>query len=129
MNPYRVLEVQSNASVDQLKAAYHRMVMKYHPDINHDPDAAERMKEINCAYEIAVKNVGAPKVLRVEHRDRESKVHVTYEDEPYKEYVPPDPSQFKSYGAFADAYVPPSQRGPGPHPDIGRKPWRSHRGI
>lgn len=34
------------------KSAYKKLAKKYHPDLNKEPDAGEKMKEINKAYEV-----------------------------------------------------------------------------
>ncbi|HUX04059.1 MAG TPA: molecular chaperone DnaJ [Acidimicrobiales bacterium] len=50
---YAVLEVDRNASPDDLKKAYRRLARQYHPDANPDDPAAEaRFKEVSQAYEI-----------------------------------------------------------------------------
>ncbi|PRM87280.1 DnaJ C-terminal domain-containing protein [Aliarcobacter cryaerophilus] len=49
---YETLEVNENASADEIKKAYRKLARKYHPDVNKDPKAEEKFKEINAAYEV-----------------------------------------------------------------------------
>lgn len=50
---YEVLGVKKNASADDIKRAYRRMAMKYHPDKNPDDKSAEaKFKECAEAYEV-----------------------------------------------------------------------------
>ena len=49
---YKILGVDKNASEDEIKNAYRSLAKKYHPDLNKDPDAAEKFKEANEAYEV-----------------------------------------------------------------------------
>ena len=49
---YDTLDVSQDASADEIKKAYRRLARKYHPDVNKDPGAEEKFKEINAAYEI-----------------------------------------------------------------------------
>ena len=49
---YSILEVQKDASADEIKSAYRRLAKKYHPDLNKTPEAAEKFKDINEAYEV-----------------------------------------------------------------------------
>ncbi len=49
---YEVLGVSRNATQEEIKKAYRRLARKYHPDFNKDPDAQERFKEINEAYQV-----------------------------------------------------------------------------
>lgn len=49
---YRVLQVQPGADPEVVDAAYRRLAAKYHPDVNHEPEATERMKQLNAAYAV-----------------------------------------------------------------------------
>ena len=48
---YEVLGLQKGASDDEIKKAYRSLAKKYHPDINKEPGAEEKFKEINEAYD------------------------------------------------------------------------------
>ena len=49
---YDTLEISENASNEEIKKAYRKLARKYHPDINKDPGAEEKFKEVNAAYEV-----------------------------------------------------------------------------
>ena len=49
---YDLLGVSRSATKNEIKSAYRQMARKYHPDVNQDPGAEERFKEISRAYEV-----------------------------------------------------------------------------
>jgi molecular chaperone DnaJ len=49
---YQTLGVSRDADKEEIKRAYRRLARKYHPDVNKEPGAEERFKEINRAYEV-----------------------------------------------------------------------------
>eukprot|EP01114_Cavostelium_apophysatum_P017234 TRINITY_DN5070_c0_g1_i1.p1 TRINITY_DN5070_c0_g1~~TRINITY_DN5070_c0_g1_i1.p1 ORF type:complete len:240 (-),score=47.81 TRINITY_DN5070_c0_g1_i1:72-791(-) len=51
-NYYDVLGVRKDAPADEIRRAYRKLAIKWHPDKNHSEDASEKFKEISKAYEI-----------------------------------------------------------------------------
>lgn len=49
---YAVLGVDRKAGADDIKKAYRRLARKYHPDVNAEPDAEDKFKEVGEAYEV-----------------------------------------------------------------------------
>ena len=49
---YEILQVHPSAEPEVVEAAYRRLTRKYHPDVNKDTTAPDRMKKINIAYEV-----------------------------------------------------------------------------
>ena len=49
---YEILGVPRNASQDEIQRAYRQLARTYHPDVNSDPAAEERFKDISEAYDV-----------------------------------------------------------------------------
>ncbi|HEV2122836.1 MAG TPA: molecular chaperone DnaJ, partial [Chloroflexota bacterium] len=49
---YEILGITRTAAADEIKRAYRQLARKYHPDVNKEPDAESRFKEITEAYEV-----------------------------------------------------------------------------
>ncbi len=62
-NAYKILEIEKDASVDEIKSAYRKMAKKYHPDKvthlgeEHRKGAEEKFKEVQKAYDELLKKL------------------------------------------------------------------------
>jgi hypothetical protein len=60
----KILQVQEDASKEQLKKAYRRTAMNYHPDRNKDdPDANKKFALVKCAYKLLAEDKPCPELL------------------------------------------------------------------
>ena len=60
----KILEVEEDASKEQLKKAYRQVAMKFHPDKNlNDPNANKKFTLVNCAYELLAEDKPCPDLL------------------------------------------------------------------
>lgn len=49
---YQIMGISRNANEKDIKMAYRRLARKYHPDLNKEPDAESKFKELGEAYEV-----------------------------------------------------------------------------
>ena len=60
----QILEVSDGADERELKKAYRKASLKYHPDHNQDdPDANKKFAIVKCAYELLAEDKPCPKIL------------------------------------------------------------------
>lgn len=52
MTYYEILNITASADENEVKRAFRKLAMKYHPDVNTSPDASDRFKLVYIAYEI-----------------------------------------------------------------------------
>ena len=61
----KILDVDEDASERDLKRAYRKVAMKFHPDHNQDdPDAARKFILVKCAYELLANDEPCPELLQ-----------------------------------------------------------------
>jgi DnaJ like chaperone protein len=62
-NPFTILEIEDTTSVTKVKAAYRKVVLKYHPDKRtgkvSDEEANRKFREVKRAYEVIMNKLGA----------------------------------------------------------------------
>lgn len=72
---YAILEIDENASVEDISTGYRKQAKKHHPDVNHNEGAKEKMQLINEAYLI---------LSDKEARERYDKAYSTYKSFVYQ---------------------------------------------
>lgn len=76
IDPYKILQVDSEAEDEVIQAAYRRLARKYHPDLATTPGAEARMAAINAAWEL----IGDPAARQAFDRTRQPLDHAPVAD-------------------------------------------------
>jgi DnaJ-class molecular chaperone len=102
MNYYDTLGVAENASGDAIRAAYRRLVRRYHPDVAGS-GSAEKFREVQEAYETLSEN-SCRQAYDMTLREQPRRVHVTVIRSKSSRYAEPLASPSGSYppGPFAE---------------------------
>lgn len=80
IDPYDILGVARDSGPAEWKRAYRRLAMRWHPDRNDHPEATERFKVINAAYEL-IATVDAEKEAKTETPENDAPENETPEAE------------------------------------------------
>lgn len=120
-DPYKVLQVDSEAEDEVIQAAYRRLARKYHPDLAETAEAASRMAAINAAWEL----IGEPEARKAYDRQRAADERRRAAPPTTGSGLPPRPSATPSPAAARPASPPPPQ--PQREPETTSGDWTSGR--
>ena len=88
---YEVLGISRDSTEEDIKKAFRKLALKYHPDRNKDKDAPEKFKEINEAYQVLIDPDKRAKYDRFGHAGVEGAGGVGFDG-------------FENFGGFGDIF-------------------------
>ena len=88
---YEVLGVSSSASDEEIRKAFRKLALEYHPDRNKDPDAVDRFKEVNEAYQVLTNSEKRSRYDRLGHAGVDTSGTTGFEG-------------FENFGGFGDIF-------------------------
>ena len=131
VNFYELLGVEEGANAGEIKAAFKRMALKYHPDVYPGPDAAERMRYLLAAYK-TLSDPSKRRTYDLAHGIRRKSGRI--EEEPFAFYRAPDgkgfttqasgplPTPSKATPAWGESGKVPAEEGKEPAKSEGNPP-------
>ena len=85
MNYHEILGVSRDASPEEIKRAYRRKALEFHPDRSTDPDAHEKFIQINEAYDYLINKGNNSDPYHVSHDDWEESLRAASRDRAQEE--------------------------------------------
>lgn len=105
---YKILGVDKKATISQIKSAYRKLAKKYHPDVDKTPQASQKFKDINEAYEVLS---DSSKRARYDSLGSNWQEGSSFTPPPgwenqsgYRTYTTSDFSAFENLGGFSDFF-------------------------
>ncbi len=85
-NYFKILEIEQNATEQEIKKAYRRLAKLYHPDVNKGAHAHEKFIEITEAYEFLMEHSHAYNPVYAEESSYEQRQTEDYQRETYERF-------------------------------------------
>jgi hypothetical protein len=79
-NYYRTIGIPADADEAALKKAFRKLALKFHPDVNHAPDANERFQQLCEAYEVLLRHIKRQTTIHSDRREEAEEDGYSYED-------------------------------------------------
>lgn len=72
--------ISADADEKTLKKAFRQLALKFHPDVNHSPDASERFQELCEAYEVLLRHITYQTTIHTNRQYANEEADYSYED-------------------------------------------------
>lgn len=97
---YRILEIEPESDIEVIKRAFRRQASKYHPDVNHRPDASEKFEAVVEAFDVLSNEQRRRQFDEI--RGRETGLELVYPEEEivFEEWETKSKERAKKYGGI-----------------------------